>query len=267
METLEKLFAIVRTLRSEKGCAWDRKQTPETMWKYLAEESYELEEAIAKQDMQHVCEELGDVLFQLVFILEIFQERQAFTLSDVVEQVEKKMIRRHPHVYADAKVSTEQELLVQWEAIKVLENKGNGQKRTSALDCVPKGMPALIRALKVSRCAVNEGFDWDDIHGILDTVKEEIKEFEAALKSGDQNEAAMEFGDILFTLVNVARVAKFHPETALSSSTAKFEGRFRLMEKELKENKVRLKDLSKHQIDLLWTRAKKSYERQFLSGP
>ncbi len=262
METLETLFAIIRTLRRENGCAWDRKQTPETMWKCLAEETYELEEAIAKQDMQNVCEELGDVLFQLVFILEIFQERKAFMLSDVIEQVAKKMIRRHPHVYADAKVSTDQELFLQWEAIKNCENKENGHKRISALDCVPKGMPSLIRALKVSECAVKEGFDWDNIHEVLDTVKDEMNEFDAALKTGDQNEAAMEFGDILFSLVNVARVAKFHPETALASSTAKFEGRFRLMEKELKKNKVRLKNLSKEQIDLLWTRAKKSYDRQ-----
>ena len=169
------------------------------------------------------------------------------------------MIRRHPHVYADASVSTEQELTLQWEAIKVLENKENGQKRLSVLDSVPKGMPSLIRALKVSKCAVKEGFDWDNIHEVLDTVKEEINEFETALKKGDQNEAAMEFGDILFSLVNVARAAEFHPETALSRSTAKFEGRFRLMEKELKENKLNLKNLSKDQKDLLWTRAKQSW--------
>ncbi len=261
METLERLFTIVRTLRRENGCAWDRKQTSETMWKCLAEEIYELEEAIVKQDMQDVCEELGDVLFQLVFILEIFQEKNAFTISDVIEQAAKKMIRRHPHVYADAKGLTDQELLLQWEAIKNIENKGNGHKRTSALDCVPKGMPSLIRALKVSECAVKEGFDWENIHEVLGTVKDEIIEFETALKTGDQNEAAMEFGDILFSLVNVARVAKFHPETALAGSTAKFEGRFRLMEKDLKKNRVRLKDLSKEQIDLFWTQAKNSYGR------
>jgi MazG family protein len=263
LENLDTLFSIIQRLRQENGCAWDRKQTPETMWKCLAEETYELEEAIAKKDVDHICEELGDVLFQLVFILEIFQERQAFTLSDVVDKVAKKMIRRHPHVYADAKVSNLQELSLQWEAIKAVENRENGLKRTSVLDCVPKGMPSLLRALKVSKCAVKEGFDWDNIHEVIDAAKEEINEFEAALKTGDQNEVIMEFGDILFTLVNVARVAKFHPETALSNSTAKFEGRFRLMEKELKENKARLKDLSKHQKELFWNRAKKDYARKF----
>ena len=261
MESLDTLFDIIRILRSENGCAWDRKQTPETMWKCLAEEVYELEEAIAKQDLQHICEELGDVLFQLVFILEIFQERQAFTLSDVVGQVAKKMIRRHPHVYGDAKISTDKELNQQWDKIKAREKGVNGQKRTSVLDSVPKGMPSLIRALKVSKCVVKEGFDWDNIHEVLDAAKEEINEFEAALKIGDQNEAIMEFGDILFTLVNVARFAEFHPETALAGSTAKFEGRFRLMENELKEKQVKLKDLSRNQKDLLWACAKQSYER------
>jgi len=261
LETIDRLFHIIQRLRSEQGCEWDRKQTPETMWKCLAEEVYELQEGIAKQDVQNICEELGDVLFQLLFILEIFQERQVLTFSDVIRQVAKKMIRRHPHVYGDARVISEKELDQQWEAIKTLEKKENGQVKISALDNVPKGMPSLLRALKVSRCAVKEGFDWDNIQDVMATVKDEIKEFETALTSGDQNEVRMEFGDILFTLVNVARLAKFHPETALALSTAKFEGRFRLMETELKENNTQLKNLSRKQKDLFWNRAKKSYER------
>ena len=261
METIDRLFDIIRTLRSENGCAWDRKQTPETMWKCLAEEVYELEEAITKRDLQNICEELGDVLFQLIFVLEIFQERQEFTFSDVIDQVAKKMIRRHPHVYENARISTEQELNQQWEMIKAQEKLETGQKRVSILDAVPKGMPSLIRALKVSKCVVKEGFDWDNIHEVLDTVKDEINEFEAALKTGNQNEISMEFGDILFSLVNVARVAKFHPETALAGSTAKFEGRFRLMEIQLNKRKIKLKDLPRDQKDLLWEQAKTSYER------
>ncbi|NOX34847.1 MAG: nucleoside triphosphate pyrophosphohydrolase [Deltaproteobacteria bacterium] len=261
METIDTLFNIIRTLRSKRGCAWDRKQTPETMWKCLAEEVYELQEAITKKDLENTCEELGDVLFQLVFILEIFQERKEFTLSDVVGQVAKKMIRRHPHVYEDARVKTENELHLQWESIKALERTENGHERKSALDAVPKGMPSLIRALKVSRCAVKTGFDWDNIHEVMETVKDEINEFEAALKSENQNNAMMEFGDILFTLVNVARFAGFHPETALLASTSKFEGRFRLMEDNLDKKKLKLEELSNDQKDLFWEQAKKSYER------
>jgi MazG family protein len=260
MASIDTLLDIVRTLRSETGCVWDRKQTPETMWKCLVEEVYELEEGIAKKDLENICEELGDVLFQVVFILELFQEQHAFTFSDVVGQVAKKMIHRHPHVYAEASVSTTEEVTRQWESIKSRENKKKGLTRASALDAVPKGMPSLIRALKVSKCAVKEGFDWDTIHDVLDTAKEEIAEFEAALKSGDENEAMMEFGDILFSLVNVARVANFHPETALAVSTAKFEGRFRAMETLLKAHQVRLKDLSRHQKDLLWDQAKHAYD-------
>lgn len=261
METIDTLFKIIRTLRSEKGCSWDKVQTPETMWKCLAEEAYELQEAIAKNDLQHICEELGDVLFQLIFILELFQETQAFTFSDVVNQVAEKMIRRHPHVYEDAKITTQKELNLQWDAIKALEKPELNSEKSSVLDAVPKGMPSLIRALKVSKCVVKEGFDWDNMSDVLDTVKDEISEFEAALKSGDQNEASLEFGDILFTLVNVARVAKFHPETALAASTAKFEGRFRLMENELNKKKVKLCDLSKDQKEAFWSRAKQSYGR------
>lgn len=265
MEDIDRLFNIIQTLRSEQGCAWDNKQTPETMWKCLAEEVYELEEAIAKHDLQNICEELGDVLFQLVFIMEIFQEQGDFTFSDVVKEVAKKMIHRHPHVYGDASVSTKEELDRQWDTIKTEEKKNNNQKRVSALDNVPKGMPSLMRALKVSKSAVKEGFDWDDIHGILDSVKDEIREFESALESGKQDEVTdetiMEFGDILFTLVNVARSAQFHPETALARSTAKFEGRFRVMEKELKQKNIKLADLSRDKKDLFWSRAKQSYKR------
>jgi len=262
LENIEILFEIIRTLRKEKtGCVWDRRQTPETMWECLAEEVYELQEAIAKNDLDHICEEAGDVLFQLVFIIELFQEKGGFTLSDVIKQVAKKMIRRHPHVYEDASISTENELNLQWETIKALEKEKKGQTAKSALDSVPRGMSSLIRALKVSKCAVKEGFDWDNSLDVLETVKDEIKEFEAAVKSGNKSEAVMEFGDILFSLVNVARVNGFHPETALAGSTAKFEGRFRLMESELNQQQIKLETLSRDQKDLFWDQAKKSYER------
>ncbi len=260
METIDTLFSIIKTLRGENGCAWDKVQTPETMWKCLAEELYELEEAIAKKDLFNTCEELGDVLFQLVFIMEIFNERGDFTFSDVVAQVAKKMIRRHPHVYEHSSISTKEELDIQWNKIKAEEKKENGHKRESALDDVPKGMPSLLRALKVSKSAVKEGFEWDNIQGVLDTIKEEIKEFESALESGSHEDASMELGDILFTLVNAARFADIHPETALAGATAKFEGRFRLMENELKKNNIKLASLSSDKKEIFWSRAKKKME-------
>jgi len=231
------------------------------MWKCLAEELYELEEAIIKDDTGNISEELGDALFQLVFILEIYREQGRFSYEDVINGISKKMIRRHPHVYENVKVDSEKELYDQWDKIKAEENQENGKQLDSALDSVPKGLPSLIRAFKVSKSAVKAGFDWDGLDQVLETVKDEIKEFENARASGDEKEMILEFGDILFTLVNVARFAGFHPETALSSSTAKFEGRFRLMEKLLFQKKQHLKKMEREEIDLAWNQAKKSYDR------
>ncbi len=281
METIVPLLEIIRRLRGKNGCVWDQKQTPVTMWKCLAEELYELEEAIVNDDTDNICEELGDVVFQLLFILEIFTENNRFDFSDVITGISEKMIRRHPHVYDTAIVRTDEELHRQWDQIKAGE-KENAKKHSqkndpgarsktldqdeqtvgvvSALDSVPKGMPGLLRALKVSKSAVKEGFDWENIHQVLDTVKEEIQEFETALATQSQDEAMMEFGDILFSLVNVARFAGFHPETALASSTAKFEGRFRLMEQHFVQKKIDLKRLSSEEKELHWQQAKLRYD-------
>jgi len=258
VETITPLLEIIRRLRGKNGCVWDRKQTPLTMWKCMAEEMYELEEAIVNDDTKNICEELGDVLFQILFILEIFTENNRFEFSHVINGIAKKMVRRHPHVYDTAVVETEEELHRQWDKIKAGEKN---HSRESAMDSVPKGMPGLLRALKVSKSAVKEGFDWDNIHQVLDTVKEEIQEFETALEKEGPDEAMMEFGDILFSLVNVARFAGFHPETALSSATAKFEGRFRLMEKNLQQDKINLKKSSSEEKEVFWQRAKQSYDR------
>lgn len=261
MEITQKLFDIIRRLRGEGGCEWDRHQTAESMWRCLAEEVYELEEAIAKDDLINVCEELGDVLFQLLFIIEIFSEQDRFTLADVVEQVATKMIRRHPHVYGDAVVSSKTELDRQWETIKAGEKGRQKTSKDSVLDKIPKGMPSLLRALKVSKTVVKEGFDWDDTQAVLQSVRDELDEFEAAVESGDEKEKIMEFGDILFTMVNLARFSGFHPETALARSTAKFEGRYRLMEQGLNKENFKLKELERNEIDLRWEAAKRAYDR------
>lgn len=261
MKTIDAVFEVIQALRGENGCPWDQKQTPESMWKCLAEEVYELQEAIAKEDEAHACEELGDVLFQLIFIVELFQEKKAFTLSRIIEQVNQKMILRHPHVFSDARVANESELNRQWDEIKAGEKTKLHRKNGSVMDRVPKGMPSLMRALNVSKCAVKEGFDWDDIHGVLGTVRDEIDEFEAALAKNDPKEMNLEFGDILFSLVNVARFAKIYPESALADSTAKFEGRFRLMEALLKQDSKKLDELPRDQVDQLWEQAKADYDR------
>ncbi len=260
METIIPLLEIIRRLRGNNGCPWDQKQTPVTMWKCLAEELYELEEAIVNKDIDNTIEELGDVLFQVLFIIEIYVASGRFEFSDVVDQVADKMIRRHPHVYAKARVDSEAALNQQWETIKANEKNKNGRANAiSALDRVPKGMPGLIRALEVSKAAVKAGFEWEDIYQVLDTAKSEIREFEAALENGDTDETMMEFGDILFSLVNVARFAGFHPETALYKSTVKFEGRFKTMEAALKAERLDLKKMRPMEREAHWQAAKSAY--------
>jgi len=260
-EGLDSLIHIIQTLRGENGCPWDRKQTPETMWKCLAEEVYELLEAIEDGDVNDVCDETGDVLFQLVFIAELYREQGNFDLSDCIARSAKKMIRRHPHVYGDLALKSEEELFQRWESIKREEKLEAGKGRAkSVLDSVPKGMTALLRSYKISERAVRSGFDWDDMSGVLEKVEEEWQEFTEALAKGDKDEIALEFGDILFTLANVARFAGIHPETALARSTDKFEKRFRHMEALLAERNEGLKDLSRTEKDSLWEEAKKAYD-------
>jgi tetrapyrrole methylase family protein / MazG family protein len=265
LETLAPVWEVIQTLRGKNGCEWDRNQTPVTMWKCLAEEVFELQEALVNQDMDNTCEEMGDVLFQILFIMAIFHDTGQISLSRVVNTVVEKMIRRHPHVYGNATVKTRADLLEQWDKIKTREKKGSD--RPSAMDAVPRGMPGLLRAMKVSKAAVRKGFEWEDIHQVLDTVKKEIEEFEAALEKADEDAIMLEFGDILFSLVNVARFARFHPETALARSTAKFEHRFRLMEGDLARKNVALDTLSPSEKEWFWTRAKQAHDKNQSSGP
>ena len=258
METITPLLEIIRRLRGRNGCAWDRKQTPSTMWKCLAEELYELEEAIVKDDEDNIVEELGDVLFQILFIMEIYADAGRFSFDRVVKNVAEKMIRRHPHVYGESRISSEDELNKQWEAIKAGEKVDSGTpERRSALDNVPGGMPGLLRALKVSKSAVKAGFEWENLGQVLDTAVSEIHEFEAAL-STDQDDAMVEFGDILFSLVNVARFAGFHPETALYRSTSKFEERFRIMEADIDKQGLDLKQMLPEEKEKHWQAAKQA---------
>ena len=258
-EGIDGLVEIIRTLRGENGCPWDRKQTPESMWKNLVEEVYELLEAIEGGDPADVCEETGDTLFQLVFIAEIYRDRGLFDLADSIASIANKMIRRHPHVYGDKGLKDEDELFRRWDAIKKEEKREAGKScAASVLDSVPSGMPALLRSYKVSERAVRIGFDWDDMDGVLRKVEEEWREFGQALKEGDKEEIALEFGDILFTLSNVARFAGIHPETALARSTDKFEKRFRIMEGFLARRGQALSDLSREEVDSLWDQAKKA---------
>jgi len=256
---LSRIMAIIKTLRGENGCPWDRKQTPETMANYLVEEVYELVDAIASGKPESVLEELGDVLFLLFFIIGLYEESGHFNLEQVAAAGADKMIRRHPHVFADAEVADSDEVRQQWHEIKKEEK--NHQPRASILDSIPKSLPALMRAYRVSERAARIGFDWENITGVMNKVEEEWKELVDELtpighKATDSQSQALEFGDVLFTLVNVARFARIHPETALSASTRKFETRFRHMEKSAESADRVLEDLPREEMERLWNKAK-----------
>ncbi len=258
MEKLSTALEIIKTLRNpDKGCPWDRQQTPISMWKCLIEEIYELRDAILEDNPEDILEEVGDVLFQLLFISELYNEKKEFDIFDAIEKVSAKMIRRHPHVYGNEKFDTKNELIEKWESIKKEEKKEAGKTLDeSVLDSVPTGMPSLLRCHKVSSSAVKAGFDWDHIDEVLEKVREELEEFEQAVQANDKAAMADELGDILFTLVNVARFVGIHSETALAGSIDKFERRYRYMEQLLGEQNICLKDLSKKEKEELWCKAK-----------
>lgn len=255
------LTQLIRTLRGKNGCPWDKKQTPRSLAIYLVEEVYELVDAIASGNPGAVCEELGDVLFQLLFVARLFEETGDFTLEDAVSGIVEKMVRRHPHVFGDARAANTDEIRKRWHQIKKEEN--NGAPKQSVLDSIPAALPALMRAYRVSERAARTGFDWRDIQGVIRKAEEEWSEFNAELAVGaadrdNGDRSAMEFGDVLFTLVNVARFAGIHPDTALTLSIRKFERRFRYMERKLKENGRDIESASRAELDALWDAAKKA---------
>lgn len=251
---VEALKRLVETLRVQ--CPWDKKQTPETIIVYLIEEIYELLDAITSGHGDHIKEELGDVLFQVLFIALLFEEKKVFSLDDVITTNMEKMIRRHPHVFGDEKADTTEKVKENWAVIKASEKAKKGQT-LSLLDSVPAGIPALHRAYMISEKVGKVGFDWDDIEGVMKKVEEEWKELSEAIVSGDKSQISLEFGDLLFTMTNVARFAGVHPETALSASVKKFESRYKYMEKRLDEAEKLLSALSPEEKDRLWERAKK----------
>ncbi len=257
--SFEALRRLIATLRSEDGCPWDRKQTPTTLSTYLIEEIYELVDAIATGDPAAVLEELGDVLFQVFFVAYLYEQEHRFTLQQVLERIIGKMVHRHPHVFGSEKVVSAREVKEQWRRIKQQE-KGESQ---SLLESIPSGMPALMRAYRISERAAGTGFDWDGLAEVMTQAEQEWAEFRTEVGDGsasemDRSKAAMEFGDVLFTLVNVARLAGIHPETALSRSTRKFIRRFNWMETAAKTEGSDLEDLSRDVMDRLWKTAKKN---------
>jgi len=251
---VSSILDLIKKLRSENGCPWDKKQTPETMITCLLNESYELQDAIISGRPEDVLDEAGDVLFQLLFIISLYIEKNDFSLETLIQNNLDKMVKRHPHVFGDVKADTVEAVKENWEKIKLSEKDDYFK---SVIDSVPAGMPALSRAYLISEKVGQVGFDWDDMKGVLEKVTEEWTELNEAFKEKNAKNIALEFGDLLFTLTNVARFADIHPEVALSMSVKKFERRYKYMEKVLFENDKDLVSISRQEIDMLWEKAKK----------
>lgn len=253
-EAIARLCDIVALLRKE--CPWDRVQTHESLKTCMIEEAYEVCDAIDRQDYDNLREELGDVMLQVIFHSALEEEKGTFDITDVINDECEKMIRRHPHIFAEENTKSVDKVLEKWENIKRSEH--GSMSYTDELRHVPKGMPALMRSYKVQKKAANAGFDWDDISGAIDKLHEETGEFAQAYAEGNPEHIREELGDVLFSVVNIARFLKIDPEAALHETSEKFIRRFAEMEQMATDRNQNLKDMSLEEMDKIWEEVKRS---------
>lgn len=261
---IEDLRYLMRRLRDPKsGCPWDLKQNFQSLASHTIEEAYEVVDAIEQDDMSHLSEELGDLLFQIIFYSQLAEEQSQFSFDDIISTITQKLIRRHPHVFPEGTIESSRVSLADaeiveikrvWEEIKRQERTDKGVGKT--LDDIPLALPALNRALKLQKRAANVGFDWSDIKPVIDKINEEVIELEVEIKRGDKVRMADELGDLLFSCVNLARHLKLDPETSLRGANQKFKRRFESME--LLAGKTKIEDHSADQLELLWGKVKRS---------
>ncbi len=252
---IDDLIQLVTVLRAPGGCPWDREQTHQSIKKNFIEETYEVVEAINKDDAESLKEELGDILLQVALHAEMEHERGSFDFNDVANDICQKLVIRHPHVFGDVVANNEKEALDSWDAIK-LKTKGMKKQSESMLK-VPREFPALMRAQKIQSKAAKAGFDWNSVDGAFLKLFEEINELKDALKKGSQSSVEDEFGDVLFSCVNIARFIDVDSEEALTSATDKFMNRYVLVEKLAEEKGVDMKNSLIDELDVLWDEAKK----------
>ncbi len=252
----DDLVNIMKILREPGGCPWDAEQTHESIRRNFIEETYEAIEAIDKQDCELLCEELGDVLLQVVFHAQISEDTGDFTIEDVCDGICKKLIIRHPHVFGDVQADTSEQVLDNWDAIKMQTKKQTTQAQ--ALDSVSHALPSLIRAHKVQHKARKCGFDWPDVTGALDKLSEEIEELRTAIQNGDASQCSEELGDVLFSAVNVSRFINVDPEQSLGLACDKFISRFAMVENLANSRGIDMKSASLSELDALWDEIKKS---------
>jgi MazG family protein len=252
-----ELVRLMARLRAPGGCPWDRKQTFDTIKSYLLEETYEVMEAIDERDWSGLAEELGDLLLQPVFFAEMAREQGYFDIADSLQAINEKLVRRHPHIFGDSVASSAEDVKLRWEEIKKREKaKLGAADRKSILEDVPRAVPALVEAEKISQKAAGAGFEWPDISGVLEKLEEEAKELVRARSSGNQEELEHELGDLLLTVVNLARFLKIDPEQALRTTNARFRRRFGYVEETIAARGGRLKESSLEEMEALWQEAK-----------
>lgn len=248
------LVALMTMLRGPGGCPWDRKQTTESLKPFLVEECYEVIDALDEGSPDKIREELGDLLFQIIFHARLAEEKGQFTISDVIRAIIEKMTRRHPHVFGDARLGTDKEVLANWEEIKKQE-KGYGERK-SILEGIPRHLPSLLRAHSLQERAARVGFDWRRIEEALPKLDEEITEFKESLKTKDAEGIEEELGDIFFMLVNISRFLGINPEEALRKTISKFIYRFRYIEENAADAGKSLSDMTLDEMETLWQESK-----------
>ncbi|MBN2429306.1 MAG: nucleoside triphosphate pyrophosphohydrolase [Deltaproteobacteria bacterium] len=250
------LLDVVARLRSPQGCPWDAQQTPQSLKPYLREECYEVLEAIDQASPQAIMQELGDLLLQIVLIARMFEETKQFDIGDVAKSITEKLIRRHPHVFAGTRVESLEALNIQWDNIKARE-QGLDSGQPGLLNNVPKDLPALAKAQKVTSKASRVGFDWPDPRGVFEKINEELQEFRKAWENSNKTEMEDEFGDILLSLVNLARFLDIEAEDTLQKSVNRFQSRFEYLEKQLKHQGINIREATLEDMDRLWEAAKR----------
>ncbi len=248
MEAFGRLLDIMDDLREK--CPWDRKQTMESLRHLTIEETYELGDAILDEDLPEVSKELGDLMLHMVFYAKIGEEKEAFDIADVLHGICEKLIHRHPHIYGDVEANDEDTVKANWEKLKLKEGK------KSVLEGVPRSLPAMVKATRIQEKARGAGFDWDEAGQVWAKLREEIDELEAEIAQADAQKVEGEFGDLLFSIINLSRFLAVDPESALERTNKKFIRRFQYMEEQVKGAGKELEDLSLSEMDVFWDKAK-----------
>ena len=251
----EKVLGIIRRLRSENGCPWDNEQTYSSLRKYLLEETYEALDAIDKNDFEGLSEELGDCIWEILFIARIAEQDGHFSIDDVVQQLGEKMVRRHPHIFGEEKLEDSEQVLKQWAQIKLEEGKTS--RTGDILSKIPGSMPALLRAYRIGERVAKVGFDWENPQQVMEKFQEELSELNDAIKSEDKDKIEDELGDTLFALAQVARHLEVSPEDALRRASEKFTRRFANTEKQALGKGLSMEKMNIEELETLWQQSKK----------